>query len=149
TFGKRETICDKNGKPIIRVPDQTQNFESFGSWVAMVDWNHSGKLDIVLGGYDGVMYLRKNEGTRKEPKYSDKNIVIQAAGKDMKVKAHATPVIADWDGDGKWDILSGSEDGSVVWWRNVGAPEEPKFEEARTIVAAHDGHGYSEFLDVN
>jgi hypothetical protein len=148
TFGKRETLCDKNGKPILRVPDQTQNFESFGSWVAFVDWHGRGKLDIILGGYDGVMYLRLNEGTRTKPKYAEKNIVIQADGKDMKVKAHATPVVADWDGDGRWDLLSGSEDGSVCWWRNVGTPTNPKFEEPRVLVHPHLGVGYNEFLDV-
>lgn len=149
TFAKRETICDKNGKPILRVPEQTQSFESFGSWVAFVDWHGRGKLDVVLGGYDGIMYLRLNEGTRTEPKYAEKNIVIQAADKPMNVKAHATPVVADWDGDGRWDLLSGSDDGSVCWWRNVGTATEPRFEQSRVLVKPHVGNGYSEFLDVN
>ena len=148
TFGKRETICDKNGKPILREPEQTQSFESFGSWLALVDWHNRGRLDIILGGYDGKMYLRLNEGTRTEPKYAVKNIVIQAGGKDLKVQAHATPVVADWDGDGRWDILSGSDDGGTYWWRNVGSATEPKFEEARTLVPPHQGVGYSEFLDL-
>lgn len=149
TFGKRQTICDKKGKPVLRVPDQTETFESYGSWLALVDWDGDGDLDIILGGFDGQMYLRLNEGTRTRPAYAEKNIVIQADGKDLKVKAHATPVVADWDGDGRWDLLSGSEDGGVYWWRNLGTPKEPKFAAAVTLVPPHDGVGYSEFLDVD
>lgn len=149
TFHARQTLCDKKGKPIVRNPDQTESWESFGSWLALVDWTGSGKLDIVLGGYDGVMYLRLNEGTHTKPAYAEKNIVIQADGKDMKVHAHATPVVCDWDGDGRWDLLSGSDDGGVYWWRNIGTSKEPKFEAMRTLVPPHQGVGYSEFLDAN
>src|SRR5439155_18758025 len=44
------------------------------------------------------------------------------------------PVAADWDGDGRLDLIVGAEDGSVVWYRNVGTAKEPKLEAARTLV---------------
>ena len=146
TFGARQTICDKKGKPIIRVPKQTEAFESYGSWVAMVDWDGDGDLDIILGGFDGQMYLRLNEGTRTKPAYAEDNIVIHADGKPLKVNAHATPVVADWDGDGRWDLLSGSDDGGVYWWRNIGTDKEPKFAACQTLIAPHVGVGYQEFI---
>jgi hypothetical protein len=35
--------------------------------------------------------------------------------------AQGTPYAADWDGDGKPDIIGSSADGKVWWWRNLGA----------------------------
>jgi hypothetical protein len=56
-------------------------------------------------------------------------------------------VIADWDGDGRWDILTGSADGGVYWYRNVGKRGEPRFEPPVALVAPHKGVGYNELLD--
>ena len=40
---------------------------------------------------------------------------------------HANPVIADWDGDGRWDLVTGSAraSGGVYWFRNSGAKGVP------------------------
>ena len=46
----------------------------------------------------------------------------------------AAPVVADWDGDGRPDLIVGAEDGSVVWYRNAGTAKEPKLEAARRLV---------------
>jgi hypothetical protein len=150
-FKARETITDKSGKPILRVPDQKHKVESFGSWVALVDWNNDGALDILLGGYDGSMVVRLNEGTRTKPAYAAQNTpVLLADGKPLKVPGgHASPVIADWDGDGLWDIISGSADGGVYWFRNVGKLGAPRFAAPVALIAPHGGKGYSEFLDVD
>jgi hypothetical protein len=150
-FKARETITDKSGKQILRVPDQKHKVESFGSWVALVDWNNDGALDILLGGYDGSMVVRLNEGTRTKPAYAALNTpVLLADGKPLKVPGgHASPVIADWDGDGLWDIISGSADGGVYWFRNVGKLGAPRFAAPVALIAPHVGNGYSEFLDVD
>jgi hypothetical protein len=42
--------------------------------------------------------------------------------------------VADWDGDGKPDLIVGAEDGSVVWYRNAGTAAAPKLEAARPLV---------------
>ena len=44
--------------------------------------------------------------------------------------------IADWDGDGQFDILSGRSDGAVVWFRNVGTKGAPQFEPAAELIEA-------------
>ena len=50
----------------------------------------------------------------------------RAGGEPVKIPdGHCTPVIADWDGDGRWDILSGTATGAVYWYRNVGKPGTP------------------------
>ena len=60
---------------------------------------------------------------------------------------HANPVIVDWDGDGMWDIVTGAADGGVYWYRNIGRRSRPDFEAPVTLVAKHEGIGYSELLE--
>jgi hypothetical protein len=148
-FAAREVICDKSGKPILKVPNQKDRVESFGSWVAMVDWYDRGVLDLLVGTYDGMMFLRKNEGTRTKPEYATENEWVTVGPKRLRVPggAHANPVIADWDGDGRWDIITGSGDGGVYWYRNIGKPGQPAFAPPVALVPPHQGMGYSELLD--
>jgi len=150
-FAAREVIRDKSGKPILKVPNQKDKVESFGSWMTLVDWYDTGKLDILVGTFDGMMFLRRNEGTRTEPVYSTENEWVMVGPKRLRVPGgtHASPVIADWDGDGRWDILTGCEDGGVYWYRNVGTPGRPAFDRPVALVPKHEGNGRGEILDGN
>lgn len=148
-FAARETINDRSGQPILRVPDQKHPVESFGSWLALVDWDDDGDLDILVGTFDGMMFVRRNEGSRTKPAYATRNEWVNVGGRRLRVPggAHANPVIADWDGDGRWDIISGSADGGVYWYRNIGSRSSPQFEAPVALLAKHEGMGYSELLD--
>jgi len=158
-FAARETINDKSGKPILKVPNQKDRIESFGSWMALVDWDADGDLDILVGTYDGFMFLRRNEGSRTKPSYSTENEWIHVGDKRLRVpggsevpkveSGHANPVIVDWDGDGMWDIVTGGAGGGVYWYRNVGPRDEPRLEAPVALVAAHEGVGYSELLEAS
>jgi hypothetical protein len=149
-FLARQTINDKSGKPVVTNTKMTEPVESFGTWIAMADWDNDKDLDLVLGTYDGRMLVRFNEGTRTKPAFATENVEVQADGKVLHVPGHhATPVTADWDGDGQWDILSGSDNGGVYFYRNIGKVDEPKFAAAVTLVKPHVGIGYNEFLDIN
>lgn len=156
-FAAREVLCDKNGKPIVKVPDQKEPVESFGSWMTLVDWDADGDLDIVVGTYDGFMFLRRNEGARKKPEYATENEWLAVGAKRLRVpggsqipaveSGHANPVIVDWDGDGMWDIVTGGAGGGVYWYRNAGPQGQPRLEAPVTLVPAHEGLGYSELLE--
>ena len=149
-FAAREVICDKSGKPILKAPDQKDKVESFGSWMTLVDWDDDGDLDIVVGTYEGLMFLRRNEGTRGEPAYATENEWIKVGQKRLHVPGeHASPVVADWDGDGRWDIITGSSDGGVYCYRNIGKRGEPEFAPPWTLVPKHEGIGYGELLDAD
>jgi hypothetical protein len=155
-FAAREVIKDKSGKPILRVPNQKDPVESFGTWMTLVDWDDDGDLDILVGTFEGTMFLRRNEGTRTKPVYAAENEWVMVGSKRLCVPDgrphsdhghHAAPVIADWDGDGRWDILTGSHDGGVYWYRNIGKAGQPAFASPVGLVAKHEGSGYDELLD--
>ena len=149
-FAARQTLVDKEGNPILRKQDQEQTWESFGSWVDAVDWDNDGDLDLVLGGLVGDVFVRINDGTRAKPEFGTENVFVTIDGEDLVVPGHhATPVIADWDGDGLWDLLSGSANGAVYWYRNVGKLGSPEFASPVTLVKEHTGSGFDEFLDID
>jgi hypothetical protein len=148
-FAAREVIADKSGKPILKVPDQKDRVESFGSWMTLTDWEGDGDLDILVGTFEGMIFLRRNEGSRTRPAYATANEWVKAGDKPLRVPGggHANPVIADWDGDGLRDIVTGSSDGGVYWYRNIGKAGRPKFTAPVALVPRHEGIGYSEILD--
>jgi hypothetical protein len=148
-FAAAEVIKDKDGRPILKVPDQKDRVESFGSWTTLVDWDDDGDLDILVGSFDGLIFLRRNMGSRTKPAYATANEWVKVGAKALRVPGgeHANPVIADWDRDGHWDIVTGAADGGVYWYRNAGRRGHPEFQAPITLVAKHEGLGYSESLE--
>lgn len=142
-FAAREELLDKSNTPIRSTPIQKQIYQSFGSFFAPVDWDHDGDFDLLIGCFDGSLKLRINEGTSKKPEFAINNIVVETNGEPLKVKAHFCPVVADWDDDGLWDIVAGSDDGSVTWFRNTGNKVSPAFSAGHELVAPNSGSGHN------
>src|SRR5262245_64294079 len=82
-----------------------------------------------------------NEGDRKAPAYG-KAVKLSAGGKEIVVNhGDSHPVAADWDKDGKLDLIVGTGAGGVLWYRNVGVQGEPKLAAPVTLVADGDMGG--------
>ncbi len=145
-FAAREELLDKSNTPIRSAPIQKQDYQSFGSFFAPVDWDLDGDFDLLIGCFDGTLKLRMNEGSSKKPEFAIDNIVVETNGEPLKVKAHCCPVVADWDDDGLWDIVAGSDDGSVTWFRNTGNKVSPTFSAGQELVAPNKGNGYNLLL---
>lgn len=112
--------------------------------VAAVDWEGDGDLDLVLGGYyKGGLFLKINEGTAAEPKFAQKNAVIQAGGQPMVIEGGlSTPRVVDWNGDGKFDLLCGGAKGGVFYFENVGDEADPKFASAKVLIDPVEDSSY-------
>jgi VCBS repeat protein len=103
------------------------------SAVHAFDWNGNGVLDLIVGDVSGNVWLVPNEGTKKEYAFG-KEIHLQASGQDIRVAGDAGPFVADWDGDGKPDLIVGAGDGSVTFFRNIGTRTQPVLAAGETLV---------------
>jgi hypothetical protein len=110
--------------------------KELGVGAAAVDWDGDGDLDLVLGSNSGGLYLRLNEGTPTKPAYATESVqLLTADGSPLRGNGgDAIPTIADWDGDGLFDILTGGSNGGVVWMRNVGKKGAPAFARAEVLI---------------
>lgn len=100
------------------------------------DWDADGDLDLLVGNILGEVHLVANEGSGKVPKFVHRG-VIEADGAPVRVESgDAGPAVADWDGDGKPDLVVGCGDGSVVWYRNVGESMPPELARGGALIPA-------------
>jgi hypothetical protein len=109
--------------------------------LAAADINGDGKVDILAGGYvTGRVYLFENKGLNQD----HTPILhfagpIMADGQPLDVGWAAAPTVADVDGDGLLDIISGdmamtkeggdssSSANFLYYFKNVGTKTSPKF----------------------
>jgi hypothetical protein len=93
-----------------------------------VDHDGDGDLDLLIGNIAGGVIYIPNEGTPKKYSFDvTKRRPLQAGGSNIKVHGDSGPLAADWDGDGLTDLLVGSGDGSVWWYRNEGKKGDPRY----------------------
>ena len=114
---------------------ETSEFpEELGISAFPVDWDADGDFDLLIGSNAGGIYWVTNSGTPEEPSFAPESTEVQLARGPARIMGHAMPVAADWDGDGLFDIVTGSDSGQVVWMRNVGAAGKPDFAQREVLI---------------
>ena len=106
-----------------------------GLSVAVVDWDADGDFDLVQGTSKGGLYLCSNEGTAQKPAFAEQ-------GTPLKLEipsGYAMPTVADWNGDGLFDLICGSDSGAIYLLQNQGSAGKPKFGAPQVLLAAHAG----------
>jgi WD40 repeat protein len=91
----------------------------------VVDWNGDSRKDLLLGSGEGTLSLYRNAGTDRSPVFSSPK-PVEADGAPLDVGSFAAPFVADWNGDGKQDLLIGDGDGYVHLYLDVSTGTEPK-----------------------
>ncbi|MFC1477391.1 FG-GAP repeat domain-containing protein [candidate division KSB1 bacterium] len=133
----RKTITDEtniyknvDGK---RVVDKTipANHELAGPYSKLhyADWDGDGLDDLLIGQLNNIVFY-KNVGSRSKPEFIDP---VEIKNADGKFPDRSSPYVFDWDGDGKNDMVIGTEKGTLFFYRNTGKAGSPKLGNAEEI----------------
>ena len=90
----------------------------------VVDWNEDHKKDIVLGSGSGMLLVYLNQGSDSDPVLSPP-FLVEVGGVALDVGSFAAPFMADWNGDGRKDLLVGDGEGYIHLYHSSaeGAPQ--------------------------
>ena len=95
-----------------------------------------GKTEVIMSG-EGALYhctsaqRYTNDGA---PVFTQIKPIMVENG-ELFCGTMSVPNVADWDGDGILDIVSGNSDGRIAFFRNEGTNERPAFGEATYLKA--------------
>jgi hypothetical protein len=98
----------------------------WNSMLFVTDWDEDGKKDLIVGEHDGKIILLLNVNTDADPVFTTESYLLNGGG-IMDIGGRTSPVVVDWDGDGKKDILAGEKEGNVFFIRNIGTNSAPEF----------------------
>ncbi len=123
TFASPKPLRASDGKPL-RVGRASVTFAC--------DWDGDEDIDVVVGNMAGKVFVARNGGGAVE-RFTIEPIVVAGVELDIATM-NAAPCVADWDGDGREDLLLGAFDGRVLLHRNVAERGEPVLEPAVELV---------------
>lgn len=122
TFAEAEVLENKHG--------EVEMGRQYGLAGFAYDWDNDGDCDLLLGRSKYGLVL--NEGTGRQPVFIDL-VPLQIDGEPISWGMVA-PRMADWDGDGRDDLVVGREY-DVVWYRNTGTKGRPAFQAPKILVS--------------
>mgnify|MGYP001286976086 CR=1 FL=1 len=139
-----ELVGHNSGKPEFTCLGRAESMSAVMSfsdqaWPCKCDWNGDGVYDLVIGGGYGWPRVVINEGTNERPAWGEPKLIL-SEGEPIRIRrdeilfsehwhnmGYPYPVFVDWDGDGLPDLLLPNETNRILWFRNVGTLDAPKF----------------------
>lgn len=128
-----------SGSPLLDAEDRPIHVD-YGVYAFAHDWDSDGDYDLFAGTVGdttgGAVYFLANHGSRTTQRFAPPAKVLAGGEELVAPGGCAAPVIADWDGDNKPDLILGCGDGSVRWCRSTGSPASLQLSEPQIILPA-------------
>ncbi len=121
------------GKPIANPSGTMIPLENYFSMPAFADLDADGDQDLLSGSYYGAFYFYENIGTASVSEFS--NLRVNPFSLDSVVY-FSSPVFADLDADGDFDLIAGTayfnevadkQYGKIMFFQNIGTSNAPTF----------------------
>jgi len=108
-----------NGEGLVGWPKYTDRMsipggfsaEGVSASPAIVDLDNDGDLEIIVGAWDGKVYIWHHDGT---------DFIDTVWPKQTGDKIRSSPAIGDLDKDGTYEIIIASNDGNLYAWHQDG-----------------------------
>jgi hypothetical protein len=102
-------------------------------WVC--DFDADGKRDLLVGaGHDGTVWFYRNTNTDASPTLISAG-QLKVGPNILTVGVRAKPCVHDWNSDGLPDLICGSGDGYVFFYKNTNTVRAPVFDSPLKIQA--------------
>jgi len=85
------------------------------------DLDGDGDLDLIVGTSSGELVYLRNDGDAKSPRWT--RVTPRVSG--FNEGRYPSPLLVDMDGDGKLDLLVGTERGEVLLYRHAAGGSPP------------------------
>lgn len=139
----------EKGKPVFKTGKFFPSFYGASCKLNVYDWNGDGLPDFIIGDSEGYVHVVLNIGNRAEPKftsamakprigvYGNLNDNLDAkpldyGRKPLIIGNYASPWVADWNNDGRPDLIvgEGTYSANSIWiFLNTGSAQNPKLED--------------------
>src|SRR5262249_5615563 len=136
-----------NLEDIIQPPDR------FRLVVQLADWDSDGRLDVLAVDTRSMGRIALSRGPWDAEHAVDATAEVE--GSPPAAEVNTQPVVVDWDGDGRLDLITATFDipgvqwprPCRIWWqRNEGTPDAPRLGRRR-LLTSFENHGVYVGLD--